>query len=115
MLLLCLYLHGVDPDGLLEAVHTLLEVLGAQVQQGFGAHGPGTAPSRQLPGTVVVLMLPQNISQQAVQAGCLLLLQLTANNLLSLSKGTVRRGGVRVGEEMYAGESYCKVKGTIIY
>lgn len=39
---LYLYLQGVDLERLLKAINTLLELLVAEVQQGFGTHGSGT-------------------------------------------------------------------------
>lgn len=80
----CLYLHAVDAQRLLEAVHTLLQLSVVEVQQGFGAHGPGAAFARQLPGSVVELLLLQDVPQEAVQAGGLLLLQLLTHDLLGL-------------------------------
>lgn len=87
------HLHGVDVQGLLEAVDALLELLLVQVQQGLGAHGPGAALARQRPRLVVVLLLPQDVSQQAVQGGRLLLVQLPAHDLLRLESEGGREGG----------------------
>lgn len=89
------YLHGVDVQGLLKAVDALLELLLVEVQQGLGAHGPGAALARQRPRLVVVLLLPQDVSQQAVQSGRLLLLQLPAHDLLRLGLKEGRKGGVK--------------------
>lgn len=90
------YLHGVDAEGFLEAVDTLLELLLLKVQQGLGAHGSGAALARQRPRLVVVLLLPQDVSQQAVQGGSLLLLQLPPNYLLCLEWETKETNWVEV-------------------
>lgn len=59
----CFYLHGVDFQRLLETVDALLELLAAEVQQGFGAHGSGASTARQLPRPVVVLMIVQDVPE----------------------------------------------------
>lgn len=82
----CSHLNGVDLERLLEAAHALLELLVLEVQQGFGAHGPGAAAARQLPGPVIVLVVLQDVSQEAVKTGRLLLLQLPTDNLLRLQR-----------------------------
>lgn len=70
-----------------------------EVKQGFGAHGSGTASTWQLPCPVVILMVPQDISQEAVQTGRFFLLQLATNNLLGLSKWTGKERDVSMGEQ----------------
>lgn len=69
-----LYLQGVDSERLLEAVNALLELLVVEMQQALGTLGSGAAPARQLPRPVIVPMVLQDISQQAVQTRCRLLL-----------------------------------------
>lgn len=83
-------LHGVNPDRALEALHAFLQLLVPQVEEALGALGARAAVPRQLPGLVVVGVVAEDVSKQAVQTGRFFFLQLLPEDFLCLEITTER-------------------------
>lgn len=83
-------LHGIDLHRALEALHAFPELLVSQVEEAFGALSTCAAVPGQLPGLVVVRVVAEDVSEQAVQTRRFFFLQLLPKDFLCLEITTER-------------------------
>lgn len=78
------HLHGINLHRAFKALHAFFKLLVPQVEEAFGALGTGAAVPGQLPGLVIARVVPEDISEQAVQTWRFFLLQLLPKDFFCL-------------------------------